>query len=58
MDQNTLSFECYSFEPEAGTCKGRSLLQIKPMKLLYHMNDQSLSLVEPHTPNNSILDVS
>ncbi|EJD76584.1 hypothetical protein LOAG_16528 [Loa loa] len=52
---DVLSFECYSFEPDTETYFHHQLHHIQPMKLLYHLNDHTISLIEPHVPNNSIL---
>ncbi|VDO12654.1 unnamed protein product [Brugia timori] len=50
-----LSFECYSFEPNTEKYLHQQLLYIQPMKLLYHLSDHTISLIEPHVPNNVIL---
>ncbi|VDK62403.1 unnamed protein product [Onchocerca ochengi] len=50
-----LSFECYSFQPDPETHFHRQLHYIQPMKLLYHLSDNTVSLIEPHVPNNTIL---
>ncbi|KAL3990368.1 hypothetical protein ACH3XW_31465 [Acanthocheilonema viteae] len=52
---DVLSFECYSCEPDIETYSHRQLHHIQPMKLLYHLTDHTISLIEPHVPNNSIL---
>ncbi|KAM3715967.1 EF-hand domain-containing protein [Dirofilaria immitis] len=52
---DVLSFECYSFEPDTEVYSHRQFHHIQPMKLLYHLTDHTISLIEPHIPNNSIL---
>uniref|UniRef100_A0A0R3RZ53 RNA_lig_T4_1 domain-containing protein n=1 Tax=Elaeophora elaphi TaxID=1147741 RepID=A0A0R3RZ53_9BILA len=52
---DVLSFECYSFEPDTEMYSHRQLHHIQPMKLLYHLTDHTVSLIEPHIPNSSIL---
>ncbi|VDM16453.1 unnamed protein product, partial [Wuchereria bancrofti] len=52
---DVLSFECYSFEPDTEKYLHQQLLHIEPMKLLYHLSDHTISLIEPHVPNNAIL---
>lgn len=52
-----LSFECYSFESDIEMYSHRQLHHVQPMKLLYHLTDHTVSLIEPHVPNSSILKV-
>lgn len=55
--RNVLTFDCYLAEAESGIYSNEQIHRIRPMKLIYHLTDDSITLNEPVVPNSGMLQV-
>uniref|UniRef100_F1L921 EF-hand domain-containing protein 1 n=1 Tax=Ascaris suum TaxID=6253 RepID=F1L921_ASCSU len=55
MDNGILSFNCYLSEPESEVFCEEQIYRVRPMKLLYYLVDDTMSLNEPPVDNSGIM---
>ncbi|VDM47014.1 unnamed protein product [Toxocara canis] len=57
MENGILSFNCYLSEPESEVFCEEQIYRVRPMKLLYYLMDDTMSLNEPPVDNSGIMQV-
>ncbi|VDK49054.1 unnamed protein product [Anisakis simplex] len=55
METAILTFNCYLSEPELDVYCEEQICRVRPMKLLYYLVDDTISLVEPPVDNSGIM---